>query len=162
MKRPDIPIGTRFTRLVVVGVADRRRHSLVCRCDCGAERIVIASCLLRGTTKSCRCLHRDTAHLKSRIHGGTKTPEWSAWRDIIARCENPKVRSYADYGGRGIKVCAEWRNDFAAFLRDVGPRPFPELSIDRVDNDGHYEPGNCRWATAKQQANNKRNSRRND
>lgn len=79
---------------------------------------------------------------------------------MIKRCENPKNHAYPRYGGRGITVCPEWRSDFAAFLRDVGPRPSPDLSLDRIDNNGNYEPGNVRWATAAQQAQNRRNSKR--
>lgn len=79
---------------------------------------------------------------------------------MIKRCQNPNHHAYARYGGRGIQVCAEWRKDFAAFLRDVGHRPSPDLSLDRINNDGNYEPGNVRWATRQQQANNRRTSRR--
>jgi hypothetical protein len=78
---------------------------------------------------------------------------------MIARCENPNVERYPYYGGRGIKVCDEWRNEFEAFLRDMGRKPSLEHSIDRIDVNGNYEPGNCRWATAEVQANNKRRSR---
>ncbi|MET8113722.1 hypothetical protein [Streptomyces prasinus] len=79
---------------------------------------------------------------------------------MIKRCENPNNHAYARYGGRGISVHPEWRANFGAFLRDVGRRPSPDLSLDRIDNDGNYEPGNVRWATAKQQANNRRPLRR--
>ncbi len=92
-----------------------------------------------------------------RVHGWWGTPEYRAWVDLIARCENPKHPRFADYGGRGVLVCPRWRSSFAAFLADIGPRPAPRLSIDRIDNDGNYEPGNCRWATTKVQAANKRN-----
>lgn len=87
------------------------------------------------------------------------TPEYEAWRSMIARCENPKLKNYKDYGGRGIKIHPEWRASFLAFFRDVGKRPSANKSLDRINNDGNYEPGNVRWATAKQQQRNRRTSR---
>jgi hypothetical protein len=91
---------------------------------------------------------------------GKKTPEFKIWCGMRNRCQNPNEPAYRYYGGRGIRVHPEWDRDFAAFLRDVGPRPSPAHSLDRIDGDGHYEPGNVRWATPAQQANNKRNNRR--
>jgi hypothetical protein len=89
---------------------------------------------------------------------GSKTPEYSAWRDMIDRCERHGNRKYPDYGGRGIGVCEAWRGDFLAFLSDVGPRPSPKHSLDRVNNNVGYQPGNCRWALCREQNTNKRNS----
>ncbi len=86
----------------------------------------------------------------------TKTPEYRAWQDAKARCHNPKCPSYANYGARGIAMCARWLHSFASFLADVGPRPSDRHSLDRIDNDGNYEPGNCRWSTATQQLRNTR------
>lgn len=85
-----------------------------------------------------------------------KRPEYMAWRNMIARCENPKRKDFASYGGRGIKVCARWRSSFGAFLADIGTRPSPQHSIDREDNDGNYEPDNVSWATKRQQGENRR------
>lgn len=91
-------------------------------------------------------------------HGMSYSPEYRAWRSMKQRCCNPRSPKYADYGARGIKICSHWLNDFVAFYRDVGARPSPAFSLDREDNNGDYSPGNCRWATKKQQ---QRNTRRN-
>jgi hypothetical protein len=89
-------------------------------------------------------------------HGWYGTPEYKIWVSMIQRCHNPNNAGYANYGGRGIAVCSSWRLSFTAFLFDMGTRPDPSRSLDRIDNDGHYEPGNCRWATLKEQRANRR------
>lgn len=96
-----------------------------------------------------------------RVYGKKRHgPEYAAWASMIQRCTNPNSRAWSRYGGRGIKVCDRWRESFDAFVDDLGPRPGPYASIDRIDNEGHYEPDNCRWATEKQQQRNKRDNLR--
>ncbi|MEA3224481.1 MAG: hypothetical protein U9Q07_00915 [Planctomycetota bacterium] len=146
-----------FGRLTVLSEAEpvgykRRWH---CKCTCGRKTIVQQGNLRRGTTTSCGCWLRERATTHGAASRGKKTPEYRVWRSLINRCTNPNVSNYHHYGGRGINVCPAWR-DFAVFLADMGPKPSPKHSIDRIDNEGDYEPGNTRWATRKQQNRNTR------
>lgn len=131
----------------------------VVRCDCGVEKVVSTNSLRCSRVRSCGHLRGVANRRRLTTHGGRHTPEYKAWCDLKARCENPNTPNFNNYGGRGIRVCEEWRASFEAFLAHVGPRPSPKHSIDRKDNDGSYEPGNVRWVTPKQQARNKRTSR---
>lgn len=97
--------------------------------------------------------------MSPRTHGMSKTSEYRIWSLMINRCENPDTPGFRKYGARGISICPEWRSSFMAFYRDMGPRPSPEYSIDRINNDGNYERGNCHWATPEVQANNTRRNR---
>ena len=161
-----IPAGTRFGRLVVVKEATSgswRESRWICRCDCGSTAIARGSGLRRGCPKSCGCLAREVTAARTVRHGytrkGQRSPEWLVWSAMIQRCHYPKDRRYPNYGGRGIAVCERWRASFEDFVADMGHRPSPRHSLDRVDNDGPYSQENCRWANPKEQQGNKRNSR---
>jgi hypothetical protein len=155
--------GQRVGRLLVIERAPNRgRHTCWrCLCDCGNEAIVGTLQLRTEATRSCGCLRRETTATIKRSHGCTKTPEYESLFRAIARCHNPKDPAWKNYGGRGITVCDRWRgkDGFVNFLADVGPRPSPEHSLDRIDNNRGYEPGNVRWATRSEQARNKRNNK---
>lgn len=126
-----------------------------CRCDCGTIRAVSGSSLKMGKSKSCGCLFREVLLKRITTHGGTNSPEYGIWEAIRGRCLSPGHSAYKHYGGRGITICARWVN-FSNFLADMGKRPSLKHSIDRIDNNGNYEPGNCRWVTQGQQCQNSR------
>lgn len=127
-----------------------------CRCECGKETVVKSSPLQKGKTRSCGCLIGETAKQTFTTHGKSTSPEYQIWVGMIARCTNANTKYYADYGGRGIGVCARWRSGFENFFIDMGPRPSNAHSLDRINVNGNYDPENCRWATREQQAANKR------
>jgi len=137
---------SRWTALGKEKVDKKGRLRWFCRCDCGTTRWVAADSLISGGTRSCGCLRVDSATR----HGLRYHKLYKVWIDMKSRCSNPKNKRYKNYGGRGIKVCDRWLNSFATFLSDMGEKSNPSLHIDRINNDGNYEHGNCRFVTIKE------------
>jgi hypothetical protein len=152
----------RFGRLEVVGDAPRLngRPAFLCRCDCGTEKAIRRSSLKAGFTRSCGCLRRErmATGVPQTKHGMWRHSLYSTWLNMRQRCGNPDAPNYHNYGGRGITICERW-DDFANFATDMGEKPGPEYSVDRIDNDGNYEPGNCHWATPSEQSLNTRRAK---
>ena len=158
-------VGTVWGNWTVISVSSRRSKEGVaywlCRCVCGEERQVLGTGLRRGSSKSCgSCLSQELRAARRAAmltHGMSKTSTYRTWHTMRRRCRDKKFRDFPYYGGRGIKVCERW-NSFEKFLEDMGERP-PGMTLDRKDNNGNYEPGNCRWSTALVQMNNTRGNK---
>lgn len=152
--------GARFNNLLVIDrvvKVGRREAHWRCRCVCGSETVVSGSYLRNGVVVSCGCKRADLARERFRTHGKTNTSEYRVWSTMNRRCHSERSTRYAQYGARGVTVCPSWRGrgGFERFLAEVGERPSPCHSIDRIDVTRGYEPGNVRWATTLQQANNR-------
>lgn len=166
-KRTDIT-GQRFERLVVKKMIyeEGKPSFCLCQCDCGNEKVILASSILNGTTRSCGCLNREVARNLSHnaTHRETKTRLYRVWQGIKRRIYNPHTKKYPIYGGRGIKMCDEWTHSYESFrdwalANGYDPNAkFGVCTIDRIDPNGDYEPSNCRWVDLKVQAQNKRST----
>lgn len=150
----------RFGKLTVIEITGRNKYKKVlwlCRCDCGNEKVLVSSDLLQGKVRSCGCLIIEAIKKRCIKHNRTKTPEYHIFQDARRRCQNPDYSKYHNYGGRGI----EFRfGNFNEFFKELGERPSKKHSLDRINNNGHYEKGNVRWATKEEQQENRRTTPR--
>lgn len=148
--------GKIFNRLTVIEISHRKKRIFwLCKCTCGKETKVAGTKLSSGHTQSCGCLQQERAGKAAYKHGLRCSRFYSTWKAMINRCDNPKYKGYKHYGGRGIKVCDEWKNSIETFHKWCEENNFEEgLTLDRKDVNSNYEPGNCRWATKVEQANN--------
>lgn len=157
--------GQVYGLLTVIGVIPGKINKcsgeryVYCQCECGNKSVHKSGNLRNGHTKSCGCYRKSFMMTHGNCIEHKHSPEYSSWSHVISRCYSSKNKHFHNYGGRGISVCDRWRNSFENFLADMGPRPDKNHSIDRIDNNGNYEPGNCRWASRKQQNFNKRTTK---
>lgn len=153
--------GQKFGRLTAIKPTEKRCGHCIgweCHCDCG-NRCIVGSAMLRiGNTQSCGCLHKEGLAKRNTKHGMSRTKMYWTWGDMVSRCKNLQHHAYKNYGGRGISVCDRWLK-FENFLKDMGEKPNPMLTLERINNDNNYEPKNCKWATRKEQRNNQRDSK---
>ena len=147
--------GQRFNRLIALRLDryDPKSHQSywIFQCDCGNKKVLSLGGVAGETTKSCGCYNAEVSGARKRTHGKSRTKVYGAWCKMKERCYKPNTLEFEHYGERGIIICDRWLESFENFLADMGEPPTPKHSIDRIDNDGNYEPGNCKWSTSTQQ-----------
>jgi hypothetical protein len=154
--------GERFGRLIVLRISERRNGiRWLCACDCGKKTVAYGGHLRAGHTRSCGCIHAEMLQSGGGNVSHRASPprhrmaEYECWVSMRSRCRSPKNKNYKHYGGRGIRVCERWEESFENFIADMGPRPQGRYSIERIDNDGNYEPSNCKWIPLSEQSKNR-------
>ncbi|MBO7323463.1 MAG: hypothetical protein J6U51_07770 [Bacteroidales bacterium] len=154
-------VGKKYGRLTILSLSyspERKKYICKCKCDCGVTKEIDLTRIRNGNTLSCGCYLKEIRGKASITHHQSNTKEHKAWRHIKERCYNSNSKYFHNYGGRGVVMCERWKRSFENFLQDMGPAPSKQHSVDRINVDGNYEPGNCRWATRTQQNRNKRNT----